>query len=250
MATYKEVPDFGLCIAEQALRRRFEIASKNTSAASTKYSLQELLAFCKLEPHESNLYQYYLRLQRGLVDLMVVDTVLSNLPEDRQKFIHYKYELGKSNVWISTQALYINEATLIKWNREILLNIKNLLFYSLTIADVYSVMKVINMIHILDVRINTFNDEKIPVDESWLHNLIQKRSQYKAMLNIMLESIRLASQDTDKKDTYNYIVAAKLKNSHLNGTELAQYCGVSCSTVTKHLSTYRQSMRKYISQAS
>ena len=65
-----------------------------------------------------------------------------------------------------------------------------------------------------------------------------------------LESSRYASNDTEKKDTYHYIVASKLKNSHLNGTELAQYCGVSCSTVTKHLTTYRESMRKYISQAS
>ena len=250
MTTYKEVPDFGLCIAEQVLRRRFELNAKSSSAASAQCTLQELLAFCKLEPHDSKLYQYYLRLQRGVIDLMIVDTVLNNLPEERKRFIHYKYEMGKSNIWISTQALHISEAMLIKWNREILLNIKNLLFYSLTIADVYSVMKVINMIHILDVRINTFSDEKIPVNESWLRRLIQKRSQYKAMLNLMMESIRYASKDTEKKDTYHYIVASKLKNSYLNGTELAQFCGVSCSTVTKHLSAYRQSMKKYISQAS
>lgn len=244
LTMYKDVPDFGLCIAEQALKRRFDHGEKVPA------SVQNLLEYCKLEPHESKLYQYYLRFQRGIVDQMIVNTVLSNLPEEKKKFIHYKYELGKSNIWISSQALHISEAMLIKWHKEILQNIKNLLFYSLTKADVYSVMKVINMIHILDVRINTFSDENIPVNEAWLRRLMQKRSQYKAMLNLMLESIRYASNDTEKKDTYHYIVASKLKNSHLNGTELAQYCGVSCSTVTKHLTTYRESMRKYISQAS
>lgn len=246
---YKEVPDFGLCIAEQVLKRRFDCATQ-AQPAPMKYSIQELLAFCQLEPHESKLFQYYLRLQRSVVDLMVVDTVLSNLPEEKQRFIQYRYAQGRSNIWISTQALHISEAMLIKWNKEILLNIKNLLFYSLTLADVYSVMKVINMIHILDLRINTFNDESIPVNESWLYRLIQKRTQYKAMLNRMLESIRCASQDPEKKDTYHYIVASKLKHSYLNGTELAQLCGVSYSTVSKHLAAYRQSMKKYISQAS
>lgn len=232
----KEIPDFGMFLAEQALRRRFENKSHWEK-------IQDMTAFCKLEPHDSKLYQYYLRFQRYTLDIMIVDTYLRSLPEEKQKYIRYRYEFGKSNVWIAMRLIHVNDATLIKWNKDILLDIKDLLFYSLNSSDVYNVMTVINMVHILDIRINTFIDEEIPVNESWLRRLIQRRTQYKAMLNIMLQSLALAEHDT-----YHNIVASKLKNTHMNTTELAALCGVSCGTVSKHLASYRDSMKKFVSR--
>ncbi|MBQ5502983.1 MAG: hypothetical protein IIT82_09785, partial [Selenomonas sp.] len=87
----------------------------------------------------------------------MVDIVIMGLSQEMKNFVKARYRDDKSFHRIAME-LYVCEATLHKWNRFILKAIATMNSYTLTEEDIYRPNVVRNMIHLLDMRINTFQE--------------------------------------------------------------------------------------------
>jgi hypothetical protein len=168
-------------VAEQTIIKRFKISAKEHR------QLWHLAEFCKLEPEDSKRYQTYLSLQRYKINMAVVDIVLMGLTQEMRDFAIARYREEKSFHCISME-LFVCEATLHKWNKFILQSIATMSSYNLTEEDIYRPNVVRNMIHLLDMRINTFCDtENLKYNRMWLDSLVDKRRRYRKLLEMLME---------------------------------------------------------------
>ena len=239
---YSVNPDLGLFVAEQTLIQKFK--TTDTEIAQ----LNCLAEFCKLEPEDSKRFRTFLRIQRYKIDMAVADIVLMGLPKEMQDFVYGRYRDGKSFQRIAME-LYVGEATLHKWNRIVLQAVATMSSYNLTEEDAYRPIVVRNMIHLLDLRINTFQEtEKLEYSEVWLNSLIDKRRRYRKLLEALMEVQRVCREiDVTDSNYYRYqIINAKIRHNEENVSQLASRCGVSLTTVHRHLKSYMDGIQKYI----
>ena len=232
MAVYKETPDFGLYLAEQAVKAYFRNDGKALQA--------QMAEFCRRE-NSPNLYRLYLRMQREQLNNMIVETVLRSLPELKQRFVIYRYSDEMTYLQIEAR-LHASSKLLNDWNKGILRSIELMLFYSLGRKDVFCRMRVVNMIHIIDLRLEAMQESLVPVNQQMVAVLTERRGRYRRLLAEMDECERKAVGDT-----YNSIVTAKLHNHNDNYTMVASLTGYSCGCVGKNLKKFEERMvRKYI----
>ena len=235
-------PDLGMYVAEQTIIKRFKISAKEHR------QLWHLAEFCKLEPEDSKRYQTYLSLQRYKINMAVVDIVLMGLTQEMRDFAIARYREEKSFHCISME-LFVCEATLHKWNKFILQSIATMSSYNLTEEDIYRPNVVRNMIHLLDMRINTFCDtENLKYNQMWLDSLVDKRRRYRKLLEMLME-IQAAFKTANKgdRDYVRYqVINEKIRHHHENVSQIAGRCGVSLATVHKHLKSYTDVVQKYI----
>ena len=235
-------PDLGMYVAEQTIIKRFRISDKE------RRQLWQLADFCKLEPEDSKRYQTYLSLQRYKINMAVVDIVMMGLTQEMKDFVIARYRDEKSFHRIAIE-LFVCEATLHKWNRFILQSIATMSSYTLTEDDIYRPNVVRNMIHLLDMRINTFYEtEKLKYNKMWLESLVDKRRRYRKLLETLMEvqaAFKLA--DKEDKDYMRYqVINEKIRHHNENVSQIAGRCGVSLATVHKHLKSYVDVVQKYI----
>ena len=140
---YKETPDFGLYLAEQAVRAYFGNDDKNLQA--------RMAEFCRYED-SPNLYRIFLRIQREQINNAIVEVVLRSLPVIKQRFIRYRYSEEMTYLQIESR-LHASSKMLNDWNKAILAEVEIMLFYSLSLQDVYCRLKVLTMIHLLDMAL-------------------------------------------------------------------------------------------------
>ena len=235
-------PDLCMYVAEQTIIKRFKISAKEHR------QLWHLAEFCKLEPEDSKRYQTYLSLQRYKINMAMVDIVIMGLSQEMKKFVKARYRDDKSFHRIAME-LYVCEATLHKWNRFILKAIATMSRYTLTEDDIYRPNVVRNMIHLLDMRINTFCDtENLKYNQMWLDSLVDKRRRYRKLLEMLME-IQAAFKTANKEDrdyVRYQVINEKIRHHHENVSQIAGRCGVSLATVHKHLKSYTDVVQKYI----
>lgn len=232
MRVYKANPDFGMYLAEQAVRLYFH---------GDERSRQRMADFCRREAAEApNLWRVYLRVQRRQVDCMAVGAVLRSLPDIMQRFVYYRYGLDESYVRIEGR-LHASVSLLNEWNRDFLSAVERMLFYAVGKGDVYSRLKLLNLLHVLDIRINALLESGLPVDAGFLAVLSARRRSCRCLVREMDACLRRAGESV-----YYRVVAAKLENPHSNQTEIAQRIGYSSGCVGKNLRRYEERMRRYM----
>jgi hypothetical protein len=233
---HKNKPELGLYLAEQALKMKYLDTPKKIQERI------ELKEFCVQNFSPQNVKRFYLRLQKMEINRIIVDTVLNELSIEKRSFIEFKYKNNDTFVNISMR-LNISVAQLNIWNKSILEEIKNFIFYTLTEKDVFSKSKIINMIHILDVRIKFFekNNHEINFNKHWFNALSILRDKYRQLLYI----IECFSAKQAKSIGDN-IVVMKIQYPGDSPTELAYRCHVSVTTVSRNLKQFTNSVKKYV----
>lgn len=234
---HKTHPDVYLFLAEEALRHKFldtELIIKNRN---------EMKDFCRENFDNINLQKCFLRLQRIDLDRIIIDMVLNELSYEKRKFILGKYKRNEKFIYLSME-LNTSVAQLHCWDREILNEVESLMFYKLTPKDIFIRRRIINMIHILDMRINIFekNNQLFHfVDRAWLDGLYARRKKYSKLLQIINDCVT-----NRKENIYNDVVATKIEFPLDNITELSKRCHVSSGGVSRHLKTFMQKVTQYI----
>lgn len=240
---HKDRPELGLFLAEQALKAKYQ-----DSAAEIK-ERAEIKEYCLENLSSANAKKFYLRLQKMEINRIIVDTILKELPAEKRAFVELKYKNNETFVNISMR-LNVSMAQLNIWNKAILNEIKNFLFYTLTEKDIFSRIKIINMIHIIDIRVEFFEKHRSEgsdtnlnfVNERWLNSLIALRSKYRQLL-ITLDNCMAKKSET----IGNHIIATKLEHPIENPSELAARCHISVTAVSRYLKQFTHNVKKYIS---
>lgn len=237
----KDRPELGVYLAEQALKSKYQDTIKKTAERA------ELKAFCIQNFSSQNAKKFYLRLQKIEINRIIVDTVLKELPTEKKNFIELKYKKNETLVNISMR-LNISSSRLNEWNKSILHEIKNFMFYTLTEKDVFSRAKIINMIHIIDMRVAFFEEHLSDsqnlnfVNERWLNSLIILRKKYRQLL-IVIDDCTAKKEESIE----NYIVAMKVEHPIENASELADRCHRSVTAVSRYLKHFTYKAKQYIS---
>ena len=229
--------NFSYFLAEQAIKEFF------AQTEETKRQEDELMAYCR-EKYPSVFYQRFsCRVQRRNIDHLIVKSVLTALPQDQCDVIVRKYKKREMITKIAIE-LNISISRIMAVERAVQENINNMLMYVLTVRDVYSCVKVLNMLHILDMRLS-FLDENpaiMPdVSRNWLASLHICRKKYRLLYSAMQDII----QNADTSLHCN-IIAERLHNPFLTSKDLSAICHVSQNGINRHLRTYEDDMSLFL----
>lgn len=228
----KKNPILETYIAEMAVKRRYDKKQKID---------KNLMNFCKAG--DSSIYRAYLIIDRHEIDNIIVDMGVSSLEDIKSKFIRYRYKDGMEFNWIADN-LSIGAASLYNWNKEILSNIANLLFYRLTEEDIFHRRKVINMINIIDRRLESLKVailKGVDVNTSWMETLACRRQKYRKLLDLQQECLK-----NPEGSKFNEVISLKLMNPQFNVDELHLACPHSPSTVSRQLKKFEQMAASYV----
>ena len=188
-----------------------------------------------------NIYRTFLVHQRYVINSLIVDTVLSSLEPKQAKFILYKYKENQTMNWISTK-LDISLGTIKTWNAYINGHIQNMMFYNLDADELFNVQALINMINILELRIESIlwgTHVGVAVNHNWLIGLCRKREYYRRVLQHLTEC---QARPDDK--IYNWIISCKCHYPTLPITEFAAKAAVNKATIYRHLKKFADNTQK------
>jgi len=237
----KNRPELDIYLAEQALHTKYADTPEIIKERA------ELRDFCIQNFESQNAKKLYLRLQKIEINRIIVDTVLKELPDEKRRFIELKYKHNETFISISMK-LNISAAQLNIWNKAILNEIKNFMFYTLTEKDIFSKVKILNMLHIIDARIEFFEEnfkaDRIAIEfvnRRWLNALIILRQNYRQLLSILEDCTARRSESLR-----NEIIAMKVQSPTDNYSELARKCHLSVAAVSRHLKQFEDNVKKYI----
>lgn len=234
----KRYPNLGFYLAEQALKEYYR-------PQRDWLERQKVADFCRR--HKSlALYRTFLKLQRESIDRMVVEIIIRTLPQDERQFFEYRYRDQQTIVWISSH-LPISPPQLNRINRQVLDKIRTMLFYSLSPDDIFQRDKVINMLHIIDLRLAALSSRNgVSVNPDFLADLLIKRKNFRSLLDIMHGYMFTAEADAEDP-AKNRIVSLKLAYPLYNVTEISQLSGFSKSSVSRKLRQYMSLAYKFVS---
>lgn len=223
--------------AEQAIKDYF------AQTDEIKQQENELLLYCR-ENYPPIFYQRFAyRIQRCHVNHIIVSSVLASLSELQYEVIIRKYKKREMAAKIAID-LNISITRMTYIERAVQKNIYNMLLYILTVQDVYSPVKIINMLRVIDIRL-AFLDENpgiLPdVSRDWLASLYICRKKYRLLYSAMQDVI----QNADTSLHCN-IIAERLRDPALTSKELSALCHVSQNGINRHLRTYEEDMSKYL----
>lgn len=236
MATFKENPTFDLYIAEQALRNYYNYYKPNSDRLLDKITTVSSLANAK----EENLKRIYLRAGRILSDYRLIGGYIVSLSEAEQKFLYFRYGRNENYCWIS-ERLYVSISSLCVWNSKFLKELSHILSYQLTLKDVFSCLRVINVVHSLDYRINMLLSNKAMVDQVFLDYLAIKRKNYRTLMykqNEILQSPTIS--------LHNEIISTKLLHNNESTKILCEMLHQTRNTIGWHLRKYENEVKKYL----
>ncbi len=214
-------------------------------SASQVNDMEEMLDYCRenYAPIYAQKLEY--RLQRHEINNIIVDSVLCELPEEHRLIFVKKYKNHEMAQKIALD-LSTSIARISSVERAVQANIVSMMLYVLTTADLYSRLKVVNMIHILDLRLSYLEYApefaKTCVNPVWAKSLHQCREKYRNLYSAM-EDIILRS---GKNSLHCDIIAEKLKQPNLTSKELSALCHVSQNGINRHLRRYEDDMQQYL----
>lgn len=200
--------------------------------------------FC-INSNSSNIYRTFLINQRYTINCMIVDTVLSSLEPKQVKFIVYKYKHNQTTTWISAR-LDISVRTLKTWNKHINNHIKNMIFYHLDTDELLNTKALINMINILDLRIESILwGCKIGVvaNTKWLKKLCCKREFYRKVLQHLAEC-----QACPDESLYNWIISCKCRYPNLPISDFSVKAAINKATIYRYLKKFLENITMFYSE--
>ena len=223
---FKYKPNISNYLAEYAIKERFH---------PTTTLPKDVQLYCMAG--RSNIYRTFLMYQRHIINNMVVDTICRCLTDTQIKFFLYKYKDNQTFTWISTK-LDVSTSSLFIWNRDIQRDIQNMLFYNISVSDIFVPQKIINMIQILDARIDALEwgiQVGVEINRKWLQNLIDKRSCYRQLLSKLAEC-----QAAPDESSYNWVISHKCRYHHLTIDELSCEAAINRASIYRYLNQFRQ----------
>lgn len=231
-------PDIIDFLSESVLKQRYNPPAFTLS--------KELQNFC-MNSNSSNIYRMFLLNQRYIINCMIVDTVLNNLEPDQAKFILYKYKQNQCLTWISAK-LDVPTKTLKSWHNHIKKHIQNMLFYHIETNELFYKQSIINMINILDFRIESVlygGKMGITINMKWLEGLCHKREFYRKVLEHLTEC-----QARPDDNLYNWVISCKCRYPTLPIGEFTAKAAVNKSTIYRHLNRFSEITRDFYMEIS
>ena len=242
--------------ANEALTLRFDVL-KNAKKIEHYNNLAEYClskqAHAGIET--SALYKTYLYIQRLLINRALVDVEILSLSPLEQSFVYFAYK-DKMPFDVIASHLNYNKSRVSDWNTKILSDLDTLLSYSLAPTDVFSFTKTLNLVQILEQRINSFNSNFVYIDPGFIDSLVQKRNKYKKLLNFM--GLFLNFEDVPdflktkkgnkfmKDPKFHATIREKLLHPHNLQNEIASKLNFEEYVISRHLKTYRALCKPYI----
>ena len=228
---------FEYSLAEMAIKDYF------SQTEDMKREEEEIITYALEKYSPIHSYRVAYRLQRRHINHIVVSSVLSDLPQLHREVIIRKYKKREMSNKIAMELnISINKITSIE--RSAQKNINNMLKYTMTEQDIYSRSKVVNMVHILDIRLSFLEDhpEIMPyVNKDWLISLRICREKYRRLYSAMEDVFLKASTSL-----HFSIIAERLKDPTLTSKDLSSICHVPQNGINRHLRTYAAEMSKYL----
>ena len=224
-------------LAEQVLKERFLRRPDETQRE------KEILSYCRKNYAPVYAQKIAFRLQRRHINHINVDSVLADLPELHRQIFLRKYKKQEMLPKISID-LNLTIWQIFSIDRAVQKNIQNMLLYMLTAHDVYSRLKVANMVHILDLQLGFLEDSlefASSVNRDWIASLVICREKYRQLYSAM-ETILKKSNDS----WHCNILAVKLRQPNLTSKEISSICKVSQSGVNRHFRAYKEEISPYI----
>lgn len=234
---FKYKPNISSYLAEYAIKERFH----PTNNLALPHDVQ---VYCM--SGRENIYKTFLMYQRYIINNMIVDIVSRSLPDKQVRFIMYKYRDNQTFTWIANK-LDVSISSLVIWNRDIQSNICNLMFYNLSTADIFVPQKIINIINILDVRIDALEwglKVGVDVNKDWLKSLIVKRNCYRQVLSKLAEC-----QAAPDESSLNWVVSHKCRHHNLNIDELSREATINRASIYRYLNQFRELVVKIFAEA-
>ena len=222
----KETPNVGYFLAEQAVRDYFE---KERYGGMDFYSVT---ARCRTE--RFHIANAYMEIQREAINRAIVGMVLCSLPDEQQKFIYWRYRDLRSFISIGLQ-MDLPTNRLYNWNKRILSLIELFLFYAIPEDVIYHRMYLINLLHILDLRLAALDAHRGETYASLRSYLCLQRKRCRSLLDYMEDIAGEASETV-----YGTLVSEKLKNPNESITDIASRVHYTQSCVSKHLLQYKE----------
>lgn len=224
---FKYKPNLSSYLAEYAIKERFH-------PTNNLMLPHEVQIYCM--SGRDNIYKTFLMYQRYLINNMIVDIVSRSLPDKQVRFIIYKYRDNQTFTWIANK-LDVSVSSLVIWNRDIQNNICNLMFYNMSTSDIFVPQKIINIINILDVRIDALEwglNVGVDVNKDWLKSLIAKRNCYRQVLSKLAEC-----QAAPDESSLNWVVSHKCRNANLTIDELSREATINRASIYRYLNQFR-----------
>lgn len=223
----KETPNVGYYLAEQAVRDYF-----GKEKLGQEMDFYTVTAHCRTE--RFHIANAYMKIQREAINRAIVGMVLRSLPDKQQKFIRWRYLDLRSFISIGQQ-MDLPTNRLYGWNKRILSLIELFLFYSIPEDVIYHRMYLINLLHILDLRLVALDAHKEEIYESLRSFLRLQRKRCRRLLDYM-EDVALETSET----VYGKLVSEKLKYPNESITDIANRVHYTQSCVSKHLIQYKE----------
>ena len=222
-------------IAEIALKDRFNGFFGREDA--------EILTYCRehYPPIFNRRVEY--RLQRRHIDCIVVDSVLADLLPTFRQVIYLKYAKKLQMTKISLDC-GLSVVRIVALDHDVREEIRDMLMYKLTSKNLYSRAKLVNMLHILDLRLcflEQYPEFTSVVSRDWIRALEMCRERYRNLYTMIEEIIR-----NKDNDWHCNIIATKLQNPNCTLKELSAMCHVSQSGICRHLQTFETEASEYL----
>lgn len=220
--------DIALIVGRYAIEQRFKPNSEKTR------EYKELSNHIAIYSTATDSYvsdMCYLKLQRIQLNRIIVDAVLHNLPRIQRMYMLMKYRENASSEKIECELNLSMPYHAIVWERSILRQIGNILLYKPNIEDIYCPKRIMNIINVLDNRINYIREspklyKRIGAD--WIEDLVQYRQIHSNILSRMNE----ISLNSDAS-SYNLILSEKFRNPHCSNLDICHKLYYSPTLVSK-----------------
>lgn len=234
----KSQTNLGVNIAQDLLKSHFQ------NSLAQRQDSSSLRLFCQeCSAQNRNIKKTLMRLMKREIGYYIVDIILNDLEEKKRRMILLRYQKKVSVVETSIK-LNVSTSQLNKWNVMICNQIYDYMRYYLSIKDIYSCKKIINMIEILSreiTMIDTIDPERRFVDTDYYDGINVRFQKYTHLLEHL--NAYLCHHE---RGTHSEIIFQKICDPTIKVQTLAQRCSYSISLVSHQLQEYEEEVRPYV----
>lgn len=159
------------------------------------------------------------------------------MPLEKQKIIELKYQKGITLLALSLE-LNISVAQISNMLREIITEIQNMMFYHISINDIFLLPKIVTMTSIIDKQLDFFEEYNIQNKEILYLN--QKRQAFLELYATILKNLSVSCNKKSNRDTRERVLLLKINNPHYTVSDIANECNIHTSSVSMYINGFKQ----------
>jgi len=234
----KNQTNLGVNIAQNLLKRHFQ------KSLASRQNLDTIRLFCQESSMQNpNIKKTLMRILKQKIGSLIVDIILNDIDEKKRRMILFRYQKRLSVVDTALR-LHTSSSQLNKWHVSICEQIYDYMQYHLSIKDIYSRTKIVNMLEILGqeiTMIDTIDPERRFVDACYYDGINVRLEKYTALMQHLDAYVR-----HHQRGTHSEIIFQKICNPNIKVTTLAKRCAYSISQVSHQLHEYEEEVRPYV----